>query len=101
MSLLSSIPTIQAWMTAFRGLGPGHTGSDIDAGHLGRTRLAVAAVHSVEDKMWSPMWGLKGVLDLTVDVVTRPLQAKLTATGGLQRYVDPCCAVCHILALYC
>lgn len=51
-------------------------------GHVGRTRLAVTSVHSVEDKMWSPMWGLKGVLDLTVDVLARPV-----TSGGLTRWV--------------
>ncbi len=86
LSLLGAIPTIQAWQSAFRGPGPGFSGTDIDAGHLGKTRLAVSDVHSVEDKMCSPMWGLKGVLDMTVDVVTRPVQGTLSTTGGLQRY---------------
>jgi hypothetical protein len=34
--------------------------------------------------MWSPMWGLKGVLDLTVDVTSQPVAAP---PRGMQRFV--------------
>jgi DNA replication ATP-dependent helicase Dna2 len=82
-SLFSAIPVVQSWAASFRASSPSAGGHDVDAGPAGRTRVAVTAIHSVEDKMWSPMWGLKGVLDLTVDVKSQAV----TAARGMQRYV--------------
>jgi DNA replication ATP-dependent helicase Dna2 len=38
------------------------------AGSGASTQISVTSVHSIEDKIWSTIWGVKGIVDVTVDV---------------------------------
>ncbi len=49
-------------------------GTEIDTGHSNPTLLSVLNVHTVEDKIWSTMWGVKGIIDVTVDVAAAESQ---------------------------
>ena len=73
-ALVDCIPSIQAWIRTFynpqSGQGP-PAAAEVDTGFGSPIQLRVLNVHSVEDKIWSTMWGVKGIVDATVDVSAR------------------------------
>jgi len=77
-ALLQSIPTILQWVTRFRRDRPlpgakvsvrGEGGVDVDEG------FCLSAISDIEESVWAPKYGLKGMIDASVEaifVATRP-----------------------------
>ncbi len=61
----------------------------MDLGNGVTSLLSVSGILGVEDKMWSTMWGIKGVVDVVVDVTAREAPGR---QGGLARCVGRACA---------
>ena len=63
-SLLNMLPRIVEWKGNFLGHGPGKVR------HGSREKeIAITAVRDIEELVWSPVFGLKGKIDATVEVL--------------------------------
>lgn len=62
--LMSSVPGILSWATTF--LGPRANAPVTDSRKI--RHVAVPAVHDIEELVWSPIFGLKGKFDASVEL---------------------------------
>ncbi|KAJ5640523.1 Dna2/Cas4 domain of unknown function DUF83 [Penicillium herquei] len=68
--VMSKIPTVQAWAEVFLHAKP-KANSMVEDRHNTKLNLSISKLLEVEEHVWSPMYGLKGNIDATVQVVCR------------------------------
>ncbi|KAJ5632584.1 hypothetical protein N7490_008923 [Penicillium lividum] len=67
-NVMSKIPTVQAWADIFLHAKP-QANSMVEDRHNAKLNLSISKLLEVEEHIWSPMYGLKGNIDATVQVV--------------------------------
>ncbi|KAJ5659503.1 hypothetical protein N7507_005954 [Penicillium longicatenatum] len=66
-NVMSKIPTVQAWADVFLHAEP-RSNSIVEDRHNAKLNLSISKLLEVEEHIWSPMYGLKGNIDATVQV---------------------------------
>ncbi|KAJ5810103.1 uncharacterized protein N7503_002321 [Penicillium pulvis] len=66
-NVMSKIPTVQAWADVFLHAKP-QSNSMVEDRHNAKLNLSISKLLEVEEHVWSPMYGLKGNIDATVQV---------------------------------
>ncbi|KAJ5280981.1 Dna2/Cas4 domain of unknown function DUF83 [Penicillium angulare] len=69
-NVMSKIPTVQAWADVFLHAKPQSNSMVEDRGNT-KLNLSISKLLEVEEHVWSPMYGLKGNIDATVQAVCR------------------------------
>ena len=83
--ILSKLPAIQAWARTFVGDRPKVNAAISDiSGSSSSRRLAVRRLLEVEEHVWSPMYGLKGNIDATVEAVFEQDGSETTVLAPLE-----------------
>ncbi|KAJ5217327.1 hypothetical protein N7468_010335 [Penicillium chermesinum] len=66
-TIMSKVPTVQAWAEIFLH-GKPQADSLVEDRHGAKLNLSISRLLEVEEHIWSPMYGLKGNIDATVQV---------------------------------
>ncbi|KAL2144855.1 hypothetical protein VTI28DRAFT_8415 [Corynascus sepedonium] len=77
--ILSKMPELQAWAQAFVAASP-KPGAFAQGKNGERVNMCVSKLLDIEEHVWSPMYGLKGNIDATVQVTMRDSKATRTLT---------------------
>ncbi|KAG0044717.1 Tripartite DNA replication factor [Gryganskiella cystojenkinii] len=80
--LLDQIPACQDWARRFLRNSPSNEGSVVDpTGYSnGKTLLCVNKILDIEENIWSPMFGLKGKIDASIQVTVQSQDGLRTLT---------------------
>ncbi|KAJ5133684.1 hypothetical protein N7526_005049 [Penicillium atrosanguineum] len=68
--IMGKIPTVQAWADVFLRATP-QANSLVEDRNSSKLNLSINKLLEVEEHIWSPMYGLKGNIDATVQVASR------------------------------
>ncbi|KAJ5665956.1 uncharacterized protein N7477_008404 [Penicillium maclennaniae] len=68
--IMGKIPTVQAWANVFLQATP-QANSLVEDRNSSKLNLSINKLLEVEEHIWSPMYGLKGNIDATVQVTSR------------------------------
>ncbi|KAJ6108281.1 hypothetical protein N7523_009604 [Penicillium sp. IBT 18751x] len=68
--IMGKIPTVQAWANVFLQAKP-QANSLVEDRNSSKLNLSINKLLEVEEHIWSPMYGLKGNIDATVQVTSR------------------------------
>ncbi|KAL2176276.1 DNA replication factor Dna2-domain-containing protein [Thermothelomyces heterothallicus CBS 202.75] len=77
--VLSKMPELKAWAQAFVAASP-KPGAFVQGRNGERVNMCVSKLLDVEEHVWSPMYGLKGNIDATVQVTMRDGKTSRTLT---------------------
>ncbi|EPS40726.1 hypothetical protein H072_5379 [Dactylellina haptotyla CBS 200.50] len=81
--LRTKLPPLQEWAKSFVSARPQHDA--IAKGHRAPdSNLAIRKVLDVEEHIWSPKFGLKGNMDVTVEIEIQDLKGSRTLTAPLE-----------------
>ena len=90
--LHGAIPQMLAWLAAFRRAEPDQAAGVVDLGwEAGLEAVCVSAVVDIEESVWAPRYGLKGIIDASVQLRFQPLRNGGGGGGPLAQvpYVVP------------
>ncbi|PQE17549.1 dna replication atp-dependent helicase dna2 protein [Rutstroemia sp. NJR-2017a BBW] len=81
--LLSKMPELQAWAELFVSSKP-KPGASVQARNGDKATLCVSKLLDVEEHVWSPMYGLKGNIDATVQITMKDKNQQQTLTAPFE-----------------
>ncbi|KAI9794693.1 MAG: Tripartite DNA replication factor [Piccolia ochrophora] len=81
--LMSKMPQLQAWAEVFVQAKP-QAEAIVDTGKSGQCQMSINKLLDVEEHVWSPMYGLKGNIDATVQVTVDDVDGERTLTVPLE-----------------
>ncbi|KAK4126993.1 Dna2-domain-containing protein [Parathielavia appendiculata] len=77
--VLSKMPELRSWARAFVAASP-KPNAFVQGKNGERVNMCVSKLLDVEEHVWSPMYGLKGNIDATVQVTMRDSESSMTLT---------------------
>jgi hypothetical protein len=86
--LREAMPTMLAWLHRFRRPIPDAAAAiDLGGGGGCAAAVAVAGVADIEESVWSPRYGLKGMIDASVMLRVQPLRPGAAAGGQVSDFL--------------